>query len=136
MLFVVFLSLTRELQNLWINLFFGIQKCKRTFQANVIYCQILQISVLWVILTHFPFVPNTIFLSPLKTSEDRKVFWCFQRVEKGCIGNKWVNWFLENSQIFPSSIHVALHKKWSFSLRISLVNVTKSAENCRFDNNY
>ena len=21
----------------------------------------------------------------------RKVFWCFQGVEKGCIGNKWVN---------------------------------------------
>ena len=39
-----------------------------------------------------PFVPNTIFLYPLKTSEDRKVFWCFQRVEKGCIENKWVNW--------------------------------------------
>ena len=41
MLFVVFLSLTRELQNLSINLFFGIQKCKGTFQANAIYCQIL-----------------------------------------------------------------------------------------------
>ena len=23
--------------------------------------------------------------------KNRKVFWCFQRVEKGCIGNKWVN---------------------------------------------
>ena len=30
-----------------------------------------------------PFVPNALFLYPLKTS--------FQRVEKGCIGNKWVN---------------------------------------------
>ena len=28
---------------------------------------------------------------PLKISENRKVFWCFQGVEKGCIGNKWVN---------------------------------------------
>ena len=31
------------------------------------------------------------FLYPLKISENRKVFWCFQWVEKGCIGNKWVN---------------------------------------------
>ena len=37
-----------------------------------------------------PFVPNALFLYPLKTSENRKVFWCFQGVEKGCIGNKWV----------------------------------------------
>ena len=40
-----------------------------------------------------PFAPNVPFLYPLKTSEYRKVFWCFQGVEKGCIGNKWVNPF-------------------------------------------
>ena len=36
---------------------------------------------------HFfnPFVPNAPFLYLLKTSENRK------EVEKGCIGNKWVN---------------------------------------------
>ena len=34
-----------------------------------------------------PFVPNAPFLYPLKTSENRK------GVEKGCIGNKWVNVF-------------------------------------------
>ena len=37
-----------------------------------------------------PFVPNAPFLYPLKTSEKLKVFWCFQGVEKGCIGNEWV----------------------------------------------
>ena len=37
-----------------------------------------------------PFVPNAPFLYSLKTLENRKVFWCFQEVEKGCIGNKWV----------------------------------------------
>ena len=37
-----------------------------------------------------PFVPNAPFLYPLKT-ENRKIFWCFQGVEKGCIGNEWVN---------------------------------------------
>ena len=37
------------------------------------------------------FAPNAPFLYHLKTSENRKVFWWFQGVEKGCIGNKWVN---------------------------------------------
>ena len=39
-----------------------------------------------------PFLPNTPFLYPLKTSENRMVFWCFQGVEKRCIGNEWVNY--------------------------------------------
>ena len=30
------------------------------------------------------------FLDSLKTSENLTVFWCFQGVEKGYIGNKWV----------------------------------------------
>ena len=38
-----------------------------------------------------PFVPNAPFLYPLKTSKNHKVFWCFQGVEKGCIGSKWAN---------------------------------------------
>ena len=37
-----------------------------------------------------PFLPNVPFLYPLKTSENRKVFWCFQEVEKRYIENKWV----------------------------------------------
>ena len=37
-----------------------------------------------------PFIPNAPILYPLKTSENRKVFLCFQRVEKGCTGNEWV----------------------------------------------
>ena len=36
------------------------------------------------------FVPNVPFLYPLGTSENRKIFWCFQGPEKGCIGNEWV----------------------------------------------
>ena len=42
-----------------------------------------------------PFIPNTIFLYLLKTSENLKVF-CFQGVEKGCIGNKWVKSLQKN----------------------------------------
>ena len=44
------------------------------------------------------FFPKSPFLSPLKT-ENLAVFWCFQGVEKGCIGNEWVNPFLANAPI-------------------------------------
>ena len=37
-----------------------------------------------------PFVPNAPILYPLKISENRKAFWCFQGVQKGCIGSKWI----------------------------------------------
>ena len=38
------------------------------------------------------FGSNAPFLYLLKTSENRKIFRCFQGVEKGCIGNKWVKY--------------------------------------------
>ena len=31
------------------------------------------------------------FSTPLKSSENLTVFSCFQEVEKGCIGNEWVD---------------------------------------------
>ena len=45
----------------------------------------------WVMETINPFVPNAPFLYPLKTSANLADFGCFQGVEKGCIGNKWIN---------------------------------------------
>ena len=42
-----------------------------------------------------PFAPNAPFLYPLKT-ENRKVFWCFQGVEKECIWNSWVQRWIQN----------------------------------------
>ena len=50
----------------------------------------LCMSLLQKILLFNPFVSNAPSLYHLKTSENRKIFWCFQGVEKGCIGNKWV----------------------------------------------
>ena len=47
-----------------------------------------------------PLAPDTSFLHPLKTSENCKVFWCFQGVEKWCIGNEWVK---KDSIILPPS---------------------------------
>ena len=44
------------------------------------------------------FIPNSYFFNPLKTSENRNIFWCFQGVKKGWIGNKWVNVSIHNSQ--------------------------------------
>ena len=40
-----------------------------------------------------PFVPKVPFLELLKTSENRKVFWCFRGVEKGRIANKQIKTF-------------------------------------------
>ena len=47
------------------------------------------------------FIHNAPFLYLLKT-ENRKVFWCFQGVEKGCIGNECVN--VDNRKSFPAYI--------------------------------
>ena len=37
------------------------------------------------------FVLSALFLHLLKTSENTKVFWYFQGVEKSFIGNKYIN---------------------------------------------
>ena len=37
---------------------------------------------------HNPFVLKAPFLYPPETSQNRKVFWRFQRVEKGCLGKE------------------------------------------------
>ena len=50
-----------------------------------------------------PFVPNTPFLYPLKTSENRLVFRYFQRIEKGCIENKWIK-IKANINTFQSNL--------------------------------
>ena len=50
----------------------------------------IKIPIIWNKVYIYPFVPNVSFLYYLKTSENRKVFCCFQGVEKGCIGNEWV----------------------------------------------
>ena len=58
-----------------------------------------------------PFFPNASFLYPLKPLENRKVFWCFQVVEKGCIGNEWV----KERELFPQhSMVLLLHEFFEF----------------------
>ena len=53
-----------------------------------------------------PFVPNAPFLYPLKTSGNRKVFWCFQGIEKGCIRKKWVKFHLLHYSFSKSSENI------------------------------
>ena len=54
------------------------------------------------------FVSNATFLYPVKHQRTVKVFWCFQGVEKGYIGNKWVNIGLKLD---------TLHKKIKFPVK-------------------
>ena len=60
-----------------------------------------------------PFVPNAPFLFPVKTSENLKVFWRFQGVEKLCIGNKWVNYSLATILIYEAPTVRNTKKKFS-----------------------
>ena len=55
--------------------------------AVVLFGLIVNKKINCLLIYLFPMHP----CSPLKISENRKVFWCFQGVGKGCIGNKWVN---------------------------------------------
>ena len=58
---------------------------------NEVATQHIFLEILLKVLIYInPFVSNAPFLYPLKTSENRKVFWCFQRVKKVCVGNKWL----------------------------------------------
>ena len=72
------------------------------------------------------FVPNAPFLYQLKASENLTVFWCFQRIEKGCIRNEWVKYicwrsntscFSSYSSIMPTFI-TGTKLKWKYFVRI------------------
>ena len=54
----------------------------------------------FIYLTHF--FPMHPLSNPLKTPENLAFFWRFQRIEKGCIGNEWVN---EGKTFFCSMIY-------------------------------
>ena len=84
-----------------------------------------------------PFVPNAPFLYPLKTSENRKVFWCFQGVEKGCIENEWVkaNFFSWRSSFLSSFFVLEWRKVAKLFLQFwcvhyfSLLSITSTLNN-------
>ena len=69
-------------------------------------CQVLHYALLNKLDSINSFVRNVLFLYPLKTSENRKVFLYFQRIEKGCIRNKGVN--QDSRNLPPSTVHECL----------------------------
>ena len=69
------------------------------------YCDVGNDKIAWILTA---FVANAPFLYPLKTSENCKVFWCFHEVEKGDIGNKRVNSFIDFIHIVRQPIGLFL----------------------------
>ena len=69
---------------------------------------------------------------PLNTSENRKIFWCFQGVEEGCIGKEWVNPFHSNASLvilyFITDIILSVNKKDSFSLIANILEKCSEVE--------
>ena len=69
-----------------------------------------------------PFVPNAPFLCPLEISENLTVFWCFQGVEKGCIGNKCVKVIYT---VFFSELEKAKKEVWTVSPEQIILNTVE-----------
>ena len=65
----------------------------------VLWPIVLQAKFIFEELRIKSFVPNAPFLYSPKTSLSLTVFWFFQGVEKGCIGNEWVNKYEWNTDI-------------------------------------
>ena len=116
---------------------------------------LMVLNVITIFILSIPICSKNSVLYPLKTSENHKVFWYFQGVEKGCFGNKWVKkqplevfWkkkvFLKNSnserchRCHPWKILV---KKFSFNIvagsKLStLLSFFKKNFNRKFQNTY
>ena len=69
------------------------------------YCDVGNDQIAWILTA---FVANAPFLYPLKISENCKVLWCFHEVEKGGIGNKRVNSFIDFIHIVRQPIGLFL----------------------------
>ena len=61
----------------------------------------------------FPLHP---FSTVMKTSENHKVFWCFQEVEKGCIGNELVK-----ANFFWNLVFISFQNSWRMQLEYWLI---------------
>ena len=90
------------------------------------------------LLSFNPFVANAPFLYPQKTSENLTVFWCFQGLEKRCIGNKWVN--MNGSKLIQENFDllICLLEKYEIKqnkkhVRQKELLVTKFKEPCWFE---
>ena len=72
------------------------------------------------------FIPNAPFLYPLKTSENRKLFWCFQGVEKGTLqtnglmGFTW-NHLLKHSIRMTKCLKLSTWRKLNISIIVCFI---------------
>ena len=110
-LFIASKNLRKWVRSGRLNVFlFWLSQLKGLIKLSHTYCPIYRtlkgtlILVAWINFFN-PFFPSATFPYALKTSENRKVF-CFKGVEKGCIGNKWVNRF------WTAVINQALNSWW------------------------
>ena len=61
----------------------------------------------------YTLVPNAPFFYSLKRSGNRKVLWCFLGIEKGWIGNVWVNTLSSRSEYFKNSFISNAANEWN-----------------------
>ena len=93
-----------------------------------------KVSALWVFLVLiFPFrirteygdfICKSLYLVQMRENMDQKNSKCIHFLHSG------IGWIFTLK--LPERQQTPLHKKWSFQLRISSVNVTKSVVSCRF----
>ena len=75
---------------------------------------------------------------------DRNILSFWKGITQSNLGWNWIKIHTTLFYILDVSVgyvsagfsEYSLHKKWSFPLRISLVNVTKSEKNCKFGHIY
>ena len=67
------------------------------------------LSIMWFMIS--PFVPNASFLYPLKTSENLKIFWFFQVVEKGSIVKNFLKKYIT---LFTKNLHYRMGARYPY----------------------
>ena len=60
----------------------------------------------------------------LETSENRKVFWCLQGLEKGYIGNEWVNEGAGSLDLAVLKLFVSFPRKYTWDNPFLLKSAT------------
>ena len=91
----------RKIDRWWINAYStAFSKSENGLWEKMKSCRMISVMhKRLLVLTHSNlFVPNAPFLNSLKAPKNPKIFWCFQGVEKGCIGNNCVNNFCSLNQ--------------------------------------
>ena len=104
----------------------------KAFKAFIKYFEVPQRSVkikIWLIFLSF----SEIVMGRVNSWKLQTIF---QKTRQNVWGGSKYAPVNEKADQLRENTKQILHKKWSFPLRISSVNVTKSAANCGFDHIY